>query len=228
VRRLGRPRLHRHCFIKCGRPTRLNRTGAGLLCFRGASCSTVRVAHIYRAMTNEESADVKAFREEQQRVHERRAREAQLVAQYKANLPTIAPVWDTSPGCFGFTEVREDLSAAGLDIFEDPTDLVFSGLQDACLYEASTLWSSLHTPQKIATLIENWSKGIALSPPFFLRHSERNLWMVPDGKHRLTAARALKATRIPFLVLYPEAHGVAEAFPGAKCLYSSQGASTRS
>jgi hypothetical protein len=165
-------------------------------------------------MSQDEKIALEAFNEEREKTRRKRLLDQQLVARFKANLPSGPPLWDTSQSCFEFTEVRNDLASDGLAIYEAPTEAVFAGLQDAWLYEASTLWSK-HDDVKIARILEYWSKGTALSPPFFIKHEKRNVWMVPDGKHRLTAARAMNAQTIPFIVRCMEAQWVEIAFPDA-------------
>lgn len=159
--------------------------------------------------------EIKKFLAERERAQEECARLDKLVSRYKKDMQDIVPKWDTSPASIPFNDINEVIRASGLHIYMCEMKELWNGLYKPSVYEASTLWKTVHDSKKIAKIIDAWSKFEPLSPIFLVKHQTLDQGLVADGKHRLTVSRAIHASGVPFMVEATNAAWVSRAFPSA-------------
>ena len=159
--------------------------------------------------------EIEKFLAEREREQEEYARLDELVTRYKKDMPDIVPKWDTSPASISFNDINEDIRTSGLRIYMCEMKELWNGLYQPSIYEACTLWKTVHDSTKIAKVIDTWSKGEPLSPIFLVKHQMLGQGLVADGKHRLTVSRAIHASEVPFMVEATNAAWVSRAFPSA-------------
>jgi len=141
-----------------------------------------------------------------------------LVARMKlAPLPARA-VWDVTAAAIRHIDITDEIVTSGVLIFRGSTKSVVAGLCDAAAYERNTLWNDCHDDVKTARVIDAWSRGVALSPPFLVRHGTADCALVSDGRHRLTVARAIGAPELAFIVPARSSEWIALAFPSVQLL----------
>lgn len=161
--------------------------------------------------------EIEKFLSERRRQLEELDRIDRLILQYKKKTPDIESHWDVTPQSIAFNDINDKIASAGICIYECDSDALWSGLYEPGIYEAHTLWKEVHDKRKIAKVIEAWSLKTALSPVFLVKHGALDLGLVADGKHRLTVARAIGATQIPFMAAKGSAW-VDHAIPSARLI----------
>lgn len=168
--------------------------------------------------TAEACKEREAFLEQLRQETKERVRVVGLIRQFKENMPLISALWDTGPGSIRHNRVNDAIRECGFAIYCCAMDEFWAGLSEPAIYDADTLWTEAHTPEKIAKVFEAWKKGRRLSPLVLQRHEDApGLYLVVDGKHRLTVARAVAAPEMPFMVAIDD-DGVNRIFPSARLI----------
>src|SRR5262249_10483107 len=124
------------------------------------------------------------------------------------------PLWDETLAAISHNDIEPRIIASGIVICRAPMQSVVANLFDAAAYEGRTLWSDIHNEIKIARVIDAWTRGVTLSPPFFVELEAADFEAVGDGRHRLTVARAVGAAELPFMVPATSADWVMSAVQG--------------
>ncbi|MBU2122959.1 MAG: hypothetical protein KJ999_21295 [Gammaproteobacteria bacterium] len=159
--------------------------------------------------------------EEREKAQKRFAESENLVRKYRKKMPAIAPKWDATPASISFNNIDEKIVTSGLSIYNCQMGELWAGLYRPEIYESNTLWSKIHDRAKIARVIDAWAQVTALSPIFLVKHGSLDKGLVADGKHRLTVARAVGASELPFMVETAKGAWVSGAFPTAVCIHQA-------
>ena len=158
---------------------------------------------------------------EREKALEEFAASEKLIRKYKNKMPAIVPKWDASPASISFNDIHQEILSSGLSIYNCQMGELWAGLHDPELFESNTLWSNIHDQTKIAHVIDDWVQDTALSPIFLVKHGSLDKGLVSDGNHRLTVARAIGASEVPFMVETAKAAWVSRAFPTAVCIHQA-------
>lgn len=145
----------------------------------------------------------------------------ELVKRYMKDTPIVTPLWDASKQSIDCNDINSESKKIGLVIYEAPFEEVWSGIYDPSIYDGNTLWNQSHQRSKIARVIENWENNKPLSPIFLCKHGTQPLALVADGKHRLTVARCMGCTNIPFMVLLPNCEWIHQAIPSSRIILNT-------
>ncbi|EHL24808.1 hypothetical protein KYG_00802 [Acidovorax sp. NO-1] len=159
---------------------------------------------------------------EREKALEEFAASEKLIRKYRNKMPAIVPKWDASPASISFNDIHQEIVSSGLSIYNCQMGELWAGLDRPEFYESNTLWSNnIHVRSKIAGVIDAWAQGTALSPIFLVKHGSLDKGLVSDGNHRLTVARAIGASEVPFMVETAKEAWVSRAFPTAVCIHQA-------
>lgn len=140
-----------------------------------------------------------------------------LIQRYKMRMPSIIAKWDLSQDSIQHNEMPEGVEAEEMVIFDCDMEGFLRGLLFPSDFEPCTLWTSLHWEDNIAKVIHDWERQRKLSPVVIIKTEDNDdRAFVSDGKHRLTVARAIGATTIPFMVGERYTSWAEKTFPSAR------------
>jgi len=163
-----------------------------------------------------DSLNIENFLAEREQLQIENERMTELVKNYKSNTPNVTPLWDTTPESIEYNDINPTIVNSGIDIYTASFNDVWNGIYKPSIYDRDTLWKDVHDNRKIARVIEAWENGQKLSPIFFVKHGGKSMALVADGKHRLTAARYMTCSNIPFMIESSGKDWLLQAIPKAK------------
>ncbi len=140
-----------------------------------------------------------------------------LLEHYKSkteeDLKRIKPHWHRRKEDIDFkanpSDVATELLNSGFELYETPISELLKSMPQGLkeVYERTPLWNDsedgedlYHEEEKLARILDHWSKDIALIPAAFIPNGFGQL-AFQDGHHRLKIAVFLGCVTIP-IILY--------------------------